>query len=671
MIGVAAVSTLGQLAVHTSQGHFGPSSDITSFGGLFALAVTAGAGLAAWGHLGSKAWANAVSGVVLAVGLAAFIPALPSDPVVAGAVIGWLLVGFSRVVFPTPPATIGHDTARLRGALTPLDDWLDEYRPAAQHLLLVSVVLIVSAVGFRVGSRLPALGVCLASSVLALAWALPYVRALLSSGSRLPWLLGLPLVLAAFSAARPAVALGWLGVLQAAILATLLGRSRVTGEVLNVFFRRPALLVAASFAGLITVGTLLLSFPAAATGGVAISPIDALFTATSAACVTGLVVVDTPSTFTPFGLATILALIQAGGLNIMVLSAFAALLSGDSLGLKGEQALGEILEVPRARTATRLAVFIVVATLVIEALGTVLLAYPFAARGEGLGNALWKALFHSVSAFCNAGFALQSDSLSGFRADSYVLLVVAALIVLGGLGFTVLGAGWARLTGSRAPLSVQLKVVLTASTILTLGGAFSFGVLEWQRSLAGLAAGEKIVNAIFQSVTARTAGFNTVEFLHLHPATLAILMVLMFIGASPGGTGGGIKTTTAAVLLGAIPAIARGQSGVVLFRRAIPLETVYRAAAIAVLAALTATVGTVGLLAMGVTPFEGALFEVISALGTVGLSLGATAQLTTAGKAIVAALMFIGRIGPLSLALLLARPGRRRVRSPDARLTVG
>lgn len=671
MIGAAAVAIFGQFTVHTPGGHFGPFQEMTPFGGLFALLVAGGAGLAAWGQLTGRPWGNVAAGAVLAPTLAAFLPALGSDPVVAGAVVVWLVLALSRVFFPTPTSSVGRATGLVRSARTPLDRWLNEHRPAAQHLLLVSVLLIVSAVGFRVGSRLPAMGVCAATTVVALAWTLPYLRGLLSSGSRLPWLLGLPLLLAGLSVAQPAVALGWLGVVQAAVLVSLLIRSQTAGELLDIFFRRPALLVAASFSGLIAVGTLLLSFPSAAVTGRSISPVDALFTATSAACVTGLVVVDTPSTFAPLGHATILALIQAGGLNIMVLSAFAAFLSGHSLGLKSEQALGEILEVPHARTASQLATFIVAATLAIEAAGAVFLAAAFLVRGEELLTAVWKGLFHSVSAFCNAGFALQSDSLAGFRASPYVLLVVAALIILGGLGFTVLGTAWAQMSGRRGPITVQLKVVLTVSAILTLGGALALAVVEWHRSLAGLAAFDKIVNAFFQSVTARTAGFNTVDLGLLHPATVILLLVLMFIGASPGGTGGGIKTTTATVLLGAIPAIARGESEVVLFGRRVPLETVYRSAAIAAIAALVAAAGSAALLMAGTLPFEQAVFEVFSALGTVGLSLGATAQLTTAGKLIIIVVMFIGRIGPLSLALLLARPHRRRVTFPDARLMVG
>ncbi len=671
MVGAAAVSILGQFAVDTPGGHFGRFDEMTGFGWLFASSVCAGTALAVWAHTSAKSWGGAASGLVLAASIGAFIPSLALDPVVGGAVVLWLLIALSRVVFPAPMTTVSSATGLAGGRQGPHDHWLETNRLAAQHLLLVSLVVTVCAVGFRVGDRLPALAVCASSGIVAMAWTTPYLRVLLATGSRLPWLLGIPLALAVASAPRAEVMLAWAGVLQAGMLAMLLARSRVAGDLIDAFFRRPALLVAASFAGLIAAGTLALSFPAASAPGSSISPIDALFTATSAGCVTGLVVVDTSSAFSHFGHIAILVLIQCGGLNIMVLSAFAALVLGNSLGLRGEQALGEVLDMPQARTAPQLAAFIVTATLAIESAGALLLAVPFAARGESALAALWKGAFHSVSAFCNAGFTLQPDNLVVFQRQPYVITVVAALIILGGLGFSLLGAAWAKVTRRPSPISVQLKVVVTASAILGLVGALWFGVAEWQRSLAGLTPHEKVFNAIFQSVTARTAGFNTVDLTLLHPATIVMFLVLMFIGASPGGTGGGIKTTTAAVLLGAIPAIARGESRVVLFGRTVPLETVHRSAAIAVIAALVAAAGTAALLATGALPFEHALFEVFSALGTVGLSLGTTAKLTATGKLVTVAVMFIGRIGPLSLALLLANAARGRVIYPDARIMVG
>jgi len=443
-------------------------------------------------------------------------------------------------------------------------------------------------------------------------------------------------------------------------------------ELLDVFFERPAIMVLASFLVLVALGTVALTFPVSAAGTRPVAPVDALFTATSASCVTGLIVLDTPHDLSPVGQAVVLALIQVGGLNIMVLSTFAAILLGRGLGLRGEHVLGEVLDLQPASSATRLIRFIVVTTLGTEAAGAVVLALLLASRGHGAASALWGGVFHSVSAFCNAGFALQSDSLVGFQRDPLVLLVVATLIVLGGLGFAVLALPWLRARGGhRVGLAVQARLVLGATAVLVVGGAALLLVTEWNRTLADLPLHDRVVNALFQSVTTRTAGFNSVDLRALHPVAVLGMMVLMFIGASPGGTGGGIKTTTAVVLLSAILAIARGRQTAVLLGRRVPLETMYRSAAIATVAGLVVVTGTGLLLATQAERFDVLLFEALSAFGTVGLSLGATAHLDTVGKLVVAGLMLAGRVGPLSLALLLGRQQPSRFEYPEARIMVG
>jgi trk system potassium uptake protein TrkH len=293
-------------------------------------------------------------------------------------------------------------------------------------------------------------------------------------------------------------------------------------------------------------------------------------------------------------------------------------------------------------------------------------------HGQGVAAAIWRGVFHSVSAFCNAGFALHTDSLMGFQRDPLMLVVVAILIVLGGLGFAVLALPWLRTRrGRRVGLATQARLVLMATAVLVVGGAALLLLTEWNRSLAGLALHDRVVNALFQSVTTRTAGFNSVDLAALHPLSVLSMMVLMFIGASPGGTGGGIKTTTAVVLLSSILAIARGRHTAVLLGRRVPLETMYRSAAIATVAGLVVVGGTGLLLATQGDPFEVLLFEAVSAFGTVGLSLGATAHLDIVGKLVVAGLMLAGRVGPLSLALLLGRQRPSRVEYPEARIMVG
>ena len=423
---------------------------------------------------------------------------------------------------------------------------------------------------------------------------------------------------------------------------------------------------------LIALGTLLLSLPTAASGERPIAPVDALFTATSATCVTGLIVLDTPHDLSLTGQGVVLALIQAGGLNIMVLSAFAALLLGQGFGLRGEVALGEVLDLQPARSPRRLVRFIVLGTLALEGIGAAILSLAFFGHGDAPLTAAWRGVFTSVSAFCNAGFALQSDSLVGYATSPTVLLTVATLITLGGIGFAVLLFGWLRLGRRRAlGFATQARVAVWASLALVGAGTVLYAALEWNRSLSGLDGGHAALNALFQSVTLRTAGFNSVTFDHLHPATVLVMMVLMFIGACPGGTGGGIKTTTTVVLLASVAAVARGEARATLFGRTVPLETVLRSAAVAVLGALTVAGAGVLLIASQSGAFESLLFETVSAFGTVGLSLGATPHLDTLGKLVVVAVMLVGRVGPLSLALLFGRRSRSRVRYPEARLMVG
>jgi trk system potassium uptake protein TrkH len=478
--------------------------------------------------------------------------------------------------------------------------------------------------------------------------------------------------LATATVSRPVPALTLAAGYLVLTLVELMRRTTLFDELFGHFLRRPGLLVVSSFVVLIVIGTVLLSLPAAAPGGHPISPVDALFTATSASCVTGLIVLDTPHDFSTFGQLVILALIQIGGFNIMVLSTFAAVLLGRSVGLRGEAALGDVLDLHSTAAAYRLVVFIVLATVAVEAVGAAILGLAWFAHGAEPMTAAWNGLFHSISAFCNAGFSLQSDSLFAFQQDPLVLMTFATLIVLGGLGFAVLAGVWWRASGGpRAGLAVQARVVIIATAVLIVVGWVSVMGLEWGHSLDGLGPADRVVNALFQSVTTRTAGFSSVSFGDLQPATALVMMVLMFIGASPGGTGGGIKTTTAVVLLAAIPALAARRAELVLFNRRLPLSTVYRAAAIAAVGFVVVLLTAGLLLATHDAPFEWLLFEAVSAFGTVGLSLGATATLDGFGKFVVAAAMLAGRIGPLTLALLLGQTRETRLSYPRARIMVG
>lgn len=435
---------------------------------------------------------------------------------------------------------------------------------------------------------------------------------------------------------------------------------------------RPTHLLVLSFAAVILVGTLILTLPVATSHHEGLSPLDALFTATSATCVTGLIVVDTGSAFSLFGQVVVLTLIQIGGLGIMTISIFAALALGRRVGLRSEFAVGEMIGEQRNRMARRLLYFIVLVTAVIELAGALALAYGFRQyQGYGLGKAAYYGLFHSISAFCNAGFALFADSFVGFAHIPFFPLVLSALITLGGLGFGVLYTLF-RLPGSRrASYGPHVKLVLVASAVLTVGGTIFFLVAERSHSLAGLSARDALVNAWFQSVTARTAGFNTVDLTQFSAASNLLMNLLMFIGAAPGSTGGGVKVTTIAVLFLLVRSVLRGHERVNAFGRCIEPATVVKSTVLVCLSALAVTVSAMVLLGTQDISTVDLLFETVSAFGTVGLSRGATGQLDALGKLVIVVLMFIGRVGPLTL-LVMMRPRRgSSIEYPAARVMVG
>jgi len=669
LAGSAALAIFGQFTVDAPSGYFGPTDRVTPAGLVFLLAVVVLAAVGVALRLAGRRGYQVPAFVQLGLVLAAFIPPLASDPVIAGTEVIWHLLLFGQLAFR---GTAGHD-----GAILPakLDDGEARERrdgPAVRHLLCVSVAISVAALGFRLGDRVPAHLICLVMGAVGIGLAVPFMIQRLRTRSIGPLLVAGLLIAAAATLHRPEVALGLLAAAQAAALVLLWIRTHVFVDLLDTFYRRPAYLVMASFMVLIGLGSLFLSFPVASAGSAPVQPVDAIFTATSAACVTGLIVLDTPTAFSTFGQVVILLLIQVGGLNIMVLSAFAAVVLGRSLGLRGEGAMRDILDLQPARSVRRLVAFIGVGTLAAEALGAAGLAALYGRHGYGPASAIWHGIFHAVSAFCNAGFSLHSDSLIRFARDPAFLFLMATLITVGGLGFGVLNYGWIRLTGRRrGSHAVHARIVLAASVLLVIGGALVYGFSEWNNSLAGLPALDRVANSLFQSVTQRTAGFNSVATDNLNPATVLAMLVWMFIGASPGGTGGGIKTTTAVVLIGSVMAILGRRSQIVLFRRRMSLGTINRSTAIATVSFIVVTGGAFALLATQAQPFESLFFEAVSAFGTVGLSLGSTAELDGVGKVIIMVLMLAGRVGPLTLALLVGRVAASRVSHPDARIMVG
>lgn len=444
---------------------------------------------------------------------------------------------------------------------------------------------------------------------------------------------------------------------------------------------RPGAVVILSFLAAALVGAALLALPAASTSE-PVPPLDAFFTAVSAVCVTGLVVVDTGTQFTLFGKCVILLLIQLGGLGVMTFSVFLFLFLGKSLGTKGRWIVTETFTAAPIREIHKLLWSIFGVTFTLEAIGAVLLFIVW--RGEmGPGVAAFASVFHAVSSFCNAGFSFWTTSFTAWRESILLNATVMCLIVAGGLGFPVMYELRTRLRarrrGRRAQWSFHTKLVVSTTAILLAGGAVLIYLLEDRGALAGLPVRTRILASLFQSVTARTAGFNTLDIPALQPATLLIIIMLMFVGASPGSTGGGIKTTALAVFAAIFANRFRGRETASIFSRTVPSETVTRALSIIGLAAVTITAGVVLLLVIhmdtsdpGTNVFLVYLFEAVSAFGTVGLSMGATPVLSAGGKIVVIVLMLLGRVGLLTVAYVVTRRERyRHFRYAEEKVMIG
>lgn len=416
-----------------------------------------------------------------------------------------------------------------------------------------------------------------------------------------------------------------------------------------------------SFAGAILVGAFVLATPVASRGA-PVAPLDALFTATSAVCVTGLTVVDTASRWTPFGQTVVLVLVQIGGLGILTFSTFAALLLGRRVSFAERDIVVSAVAPLRRVDVFHVVKRVIVTTLAIEAVGAFSL-WLLWRRGLGNGAGAWHAVFHSVSAFCNAGFSTFGRNLLDWRADWGVNVVIMALVLLGGIGFIVFIDVENRVRYGRR-FSLHSRVALATSGWLIVGGAAMFLLLEGSNTLRGAPWGEKALAAAFAAVTPRTAGFNTIDYGSVTATTLVVTIILMFIGGSPGSCAGGVKTTSAALLFAVARSAVRGRERADLFRRSVP-EAAVRQAQTLILMAATLLVAAIVLLhvtEVGLVPFAHGhadsarlAFEAVSAFGTVGLSTGVTPDLSPWGKATLMLLMYVGRVGPLTVALFLAR----------------
>lgn len=458
-------------------------------------------------------------------------------------------------------------------------------------------------------------------------------------------------------------------------------RRRIVRVYSRWLLQSPARLSIFGFGILIGLGTGLLMLPEASNTG-RLAFIDALFTATSASCVTGLVVVDTGSAFTRFGQLVILVLIQFGGLGIMTISTVALMAAGRKPGLTGRFVIQDTYTHSGERKVTTIVKDVVLFTMVIELIGAVFLFFRFYGR-KGAGEALYSAVFHSVSAFCNAGFALFSDSFSAYRQDWIVNFTICFLIITGGIGFLVLSEvrrSFPRNRRTWSRLSLHTRLVISATVILLSVSTLLLAAMEWKNTLAGLPIPGRFLAAFFQAVSARTAGFNTLPVGDMANESLFFLCLLMFIGASPGSCGGGIKTTTLASLsllgIARLKGLARPQ----VFYRSISQASMGKAISVAMLGTLVVVTGTLLILVteLGETShtlsrgmFLDYLFETMSAFGTVGLSTGVTSTLSATGRLVITAVMFVGRLGPLVIAVAVSRQVAARHYYAEENIIIG
>jgi trk system potassium uptake protein len=434
------------------------------------------------------------------------------------------------------------------------------------------------------------------------------------------------------------------------------------------------------FIAVILSGTALLMMPFATHSGQWNNPIVALFTATSAVCVTGHVVVDTATYFSGVGQLIIMLLVQVGGLGYMTVTTFLLLLLGRRFGLKDKIAIQQSLDRRSLHGSAQVLKSIVATTLIFELTGAFLLLLVFV-PDVGWSKGIWFALFHSVSAWNNAGFALFSDNLVGYQSSLLLNMVITGLIIFGGIGYEVilefylLGRERMLRQKMKTVRSLNFRVAVSTTLCLLIVGTLAIWLIEIRNSatLGGLNLPQQLLVAWFQAVTSRTAGFNTMDISKMTTAGLFVTIALMLIGGSPGGTAGGIKTTTARILASCTYAVLQGKESVVLYSRQVPNSLLLKAIGVTFGSLITVICATIIIsLAEPKLDFIRILFEVVSAFGTVGLSTGITADLTDVSKLVLIATMYIGRVGILLLiAAILGNPKSTALRYPEESLLVG
>lgn len=448
-----------------------------------------------------------------------------------------------------------------------------------------------------------------------------------------------------------------------------------------MLLRSPARASIAGFLMLIFWGTFLLMLPAASREQ-PMGFVDALFTSTSASCVTGLIVVDTGARLSLFGQLVVLTLIQVGGLGIMTISTLFLLMAGRRPSLTGRVVITDTFTHSGEHNLSQILKEIFFLTVVIEGLGAAVMFFRFLPRAD-TGTALFLSLFHSISAFCNAGFSVYADSLIGYRQDWIMNFTICFLIICGGIGFLVISELRQKLPYSPKRwrrLSLHSKLVLSTTLLLLACGTVSILLMEWNNTLKPLTVPERLLASFFQSATARTAGFNTLQIENMANETLFFLVLLMFVGACPGSCAGGIKTTTLATLTLLGISKLRGKVRTQVFQRTIPEESVNKAISVLIISVTIIACGTLALQMseLGEIPhplsrgkFLELLFEAVSAFGTVGLSTGVTPFLSATGRLIIICIMFVGRLGPLVIALAVSRRQTARYYYAEENIIVG
>jgi len=423
------------------------------------------------------------------------------------------------------------------------------------------------------------------------------------------------------------------------------------GKITDKISDNPPVLVMLTFFFTIFIGSLLLMLPVSTVHGEETTLLGAIFTSTSATCVTGLIVYDTGTHFTLFGQMIILTLIQIGGLGIMTISSAFAIILGQKLSLRRESIMQNVSGESSKLDMINLVKNVIIVTITLELLGATILYFTFISKSYNINSAMYHAIFHSVSAFCNAGFSLYPDSLMRYLDNFSINFAITSLIIMGGIGFPVM-KDIQRTIKNRVSfkrLSLHSKIVISSTIVLLAMGTIVFFISEYNNEMKGFNFQDRMFASYFQSVTTRTAGFNTIDTSNLSKGSSFASGILMFIGASPGSTGGGVKTTALVVVLVAVIAMFRGHKDVNIFKRKVSEKIIKKV--MALVAASVAFLALMIFLLLLVEPFtfEKTVFEAISAFGTVGLSMGITNSLSSAGQIIIVLLMYLGRVGPLTL----------------------